>query len=242
MVAVGYYNLCEGIEMKALYICRHTAFRGHFQRLVLRLNRRMALLEAKDSAAGHEFIDAHPGLSLVIIGLNSAERDEIKALQTLGVRNGGQPIVRVAANDCVGNGGPDITIEHKLGDSPAVIAEHLTRSRSDSTDPPRVPGATKPGRNYSLAHTAASRDDTDGEFQLTPRQDEVLSLLRRGLSNKGIARVLDLAESTVKFHCMAIYRQLGVSNRTQAAVRAEELIANGYQEDDGHCHKAKAAR
>ena len=63
--------------------------------------------------------------------------------------------------------------------------------------------------------------------RLTPRQDEVLSLLRRGLSNKEIARTLNVAESTVKFHCIAIFRQLGVSNRTQAAIRAEEMAANG---------------
>ena len=66
----------------------------------------------------------------------------------------------------------------------------------------------------------------DEELRLTPRQDEVLSLLRRGLSNKEIARNLDVTESTVKFHCIAIFRQLGVSNRTQAAIRAEELAMN----------------
>ncbi|MFK7857657.1 MAG: response regulator transcription factor [Granulosicoccus sp.] len=57
---------------------------------------------------------------------------------------------------------------------------------------------------------------------LTPRQREVLSLLNLGKSNKQIARDLDLTEGTVKVHCKAIFRALGVNNRTQAAV----LLAN----------------
>jgi DNA-binding NarL/FixJ family response regulator len=53
---------------------------------------------------------------------------------------------------------------------------------------------------------------------LTPRQKEVLECIRIGKCNKEIARDLDLSLSTVKVHCMAIYRELGVSSRTQAAL------------------------
>ena len=53
---------------------------------------------------------------------------------------------------------------------------------------------------------------------LTPRQKEVLECIRIGRCNKEIARDLDLSLSTVKVHCMAIYRALGVNTRTQAAL------------------------
>lgn len=53
--------------------------------------------------------------------------------------------------------------------------------------------------------------------KLTPRQKEVLECIRIGKCNKEIARDLDMSLSTVKVHCMAIYRVLGVSSRTQAA-------------------------
>ncbi|MFK7992746.1 MAG: response regulator transcription factor [Granulosicoccus sp.] len=53
---------------------------------------------------------------------------------------------------------------------------------------------------------------------LTPRQCEVLTLLKQGKSNKQIATELNLTEGTVKVHCKAIFRALGVDNRTQAAV------------------------
>jgi len=64
----------------------------------------------------------------------------------------------------------------------------------------------------------------DQNFELTPRQRDVLGLLMWGKSNKDIARTLNLSEGTVKIHCLAIFRALGVSNRTQAALRAEKLL------------------
>ena len=60
--------------------------------------------------------------------------------------------------------------------------------------------------------------------QLTPRQLEVLTLIKEGRSNKEIARILNMAEATVKTHCSAIFRELGVANRTQAAIAAEQII------------------
>lgn len=51
---------------------------------------------------------------------------------------------------------------------------------------------------------------------LTPRQFEVLTLLAQGKPNKLICRALDLREGTIKTHISAIYRALGVANRTEA--------------------------
>lgn len=58
---------------------------------------------------------------------------------------------------------------------------------------------------------------------LTPRQKEVLGLLGQGKSNKEIARVLELAEGTVKLHVTAILKALNVNNRTRAVVAASQL-------------------
>ncbi len=58
---------------------------------------------------------------------------------------------------------------------------------------------------------------------LTPRQQAVLLLLEQGLSNKAIARELDIGEITVKAHVSAILRKLEVENRVQAVVAAQKL-------------------
>ncbi len=50
---------------------------------------------------------------------------------------------------------------------------------------------------------------------LTPRQRDVLKLMIGGKSNKEIARELDIAVSTIKVHCTAIFNFLGVTTRIQ---------------------------
>lgn len=66
----------------------------------------------------------------------------------------------------------------------------------------------------------------DSKPRLTPRQCEVLDLLCEGLSNKVIARRLDLSEFTVRGHVQAVLGLLGVSSRSQAlfAARLSGLI------------------
>ena len=57
--------------------------------------------------------------------------------------------------------------------------------------------------------------------QLTPREREVLVLVRQGLANKQIARRLGISERTVKAHLTSVFQRLDVSDRTQAALWAE---------------------
>jgi DNA-binding NarL/FixJ family response regulator len=58
--------------------------------------------------------------------------------------------------------------------------------------------------------------------RLTPREREVLQLLARGQTNREIAGQLSLSVGTVKIHVEHIIAKMGVSDRTQAAVRAVE--------------------
>lgn len=58
--------------------------------------------------------------------------------------------------------------------------------------------------------------------QLSGRESEVLEALCRGLSNKEIARELDLQEVTIKLHVRTLCRKIGAKNRTQAAMIARD--------------------
>jgi DNA-binding NarL/FixJ family response regulator len=75
-------------------------------------------------------------------------------------------------------------------------------------------------------------------LKLTKRQREVLTLLARGLSNKEIARALDIAEATTKIHMAALLRGLSVRNRTEAAYRAGNLINSTELDSAGQCRQA----
>jgi len=58
---------------------------------------------------------------------------------------------------------------------------------------------------------------------LSPRQQEVLSFLREGLTNPEIAVKLGVTERTVKAHCQEVFDRLGARNRTAAVASAMRL-------------------
>src|SRR5690349_18925480 len=58
---------------------------------------------------------------------------------------------------------------------------------------------------------------------LTEREQEILLLLSRGMTNREIALHLYLSQGTIKAHNHNIFSKLGVSTRTQALLRAQEL-------------------
>ena len=66
-----------------------------------------------------------------------------------------------------------------------------------------------------------ARAEPDPLEALSPREREVLALLVEGLPNKLIARRLEISEKTVKSHLTHIFREIGVTDRTQAALWAE---------------------
>jgi DNA-binding NarL/FixJ family response regulator len=71
-----------------------------------------------------------------------------------------------------------------------------------------------------------SRNAATPARELSPREREVLVLLGEGLANKQIARRLGITERTVKAHLTSIFQQLGVTDRTQAALWAREHLGN----------------
>ena len=60
-----------------------------------------------------------------------------------------------------------------------------------------------------------------GPVELTPRETEVLTMVRQGLANKQIARRLGITERTVKAHLSSAFQRIGARDRTQAAIWAE---------------------
>ncbi|MBT3389057.1 MAG: response regulator transcription factor [Chloroflexi bacterium] len=76
---------------------------------------------------------------------------------------------------------------------------------------------------FARLEPAARPLNTSIPDPLSEREIEVLELLGQGLSNKQIAAKLYLAEGTVKNYISNIFNKLGVSDRTQAALRAREL-------------------
>jgi len=98
----------------------------------------------------------------------------------------------------------------KDADPDDVLAGIRSAHRGESPLHPRA------ARQLLTARTPAP-----GLSDLTPREREVLHLVREGLTNRQIARRLDITERTVKAHLTSVFATIGVLDRTQAALWAE---------------------
>jgi DNA-binding CsgD family transcriptional regulator len=91
----------------------------------------------------------------------------------------------------------------------------------------------------SDSDTVLNRDETIGDWgsgcnrvsdPLTARERDVLAMISQGLSNKRVARVLEISPETVKSHVKHIFLKLVVSNRAEAVSRAGSLGLLPYGE------------
>jgi DNA-binding NarL/FixJ family response regulator len=99
----------------------------------------------------------------------------------------------------------------KDSDGDEVVRAIRAAAAGDSPLDPRAARAVLTRRSRETPTTS-----------LTPREREVLALVGGGLSNKVIAIRLGISEATVKAHLTRIYQQIGVTDRTQAALWARE--------------------
>ena len=100
---------------------------------------------------------------------------------------------------------------------PAYLLECLDRVRSGETwiDPELS------ARVNEIARTFADRP----RVQLAPRERQLIRFVRQGLRNREIAAELGVTEGTVKVYLHGVFEKVGVSSRTELAVRADEFLA-----------------
>ena len=158
---------------------------------------------------------------LVLLDLNLPGATGLSCLTALRRRVPDTPIVVVSAI-----GDPKIMQDAIMGGASAFV-------------PKSAPGQVLinalrvilAGGTYMPTGVVASLRSAEGAAarnELTLRQRRVLELLSTGLSNKRIARALDISEITVKAHVTAIFRKLGVTNRVQAGLEARRLLDNNF--------------
>jgi len=165
-------------------------------------------------AAGREF-------SLVLLDLNLPGATGLSCLTELRRLVPATPIVVVSAV-----GDPKIMQDAIMGGACAFIPKSAPGQVLINALRVILAGGTY----MPTGIVAALRGGEGGPArnELTLRQRRVLELLSTGLSNKRIARALDISEITVKAHVTAIFRKLGVSNRVQAGLEARRVLENHY--------------
>src|SRR5215212_1035418 len=103
------------------------------------------------------------------------------------------------------------------------LASHSGATGSEASRPDALASGTSQAGSRQVGSSGSGRSRADAQMEsLTPREIEVLRLLSQGQTNPQIAENLLVSRGTVKIHVQHIISKLGVSDRTQAAVRAIE--------------------
>jgi DNA-binding CsgD family transcriptional regulator len=116
---------------------------------------------------------------------------------------------------------PVVTLGGIDHDLPGVLSRHADASQIDAAIRAVSAGLIVRSPDAMEAGFAAMRE-TDGHALLTPRELEVLATLAEGMTNKAIARRLNISLHTVKFHIESLFRKLGARTRTEAVAKASE--------------------
>jgi DNA-binding NarL/FixJ family response regulator len=95
-----------------------------------------------------------------------------------------------------------------------VVAAIRAVARGEAVSPPRLSRALF--RRFAESASPASEANAPGDFRLTRRQQQLVPMIARGLTNKEIASHLNLSEQTVKNHVHRMLQKCGAEDRLQA--------------------------
>lgn len=170
---------------------------------------------AADFDGAMDKIKSEPPFDLVLLDLNMPGMNGLEGLSKAMEFEGGQRVALIS------------------GQATREIAEQALEAGAAGFVPKTLPAKSlinavkfmAMGEQYAPIDfmTAVEEEEINPLAEkLTKRELQVLKGLTEGKANKEIARDLDLQEPTVKLHIKTLYRKVGASNRTQAALIARE--------------------
>ena len=154
---------------------------------------------------------------VVLLDVGDGELEDLDAIARLSAAQPGLPIVALAGDQgalaqALGFGASALL---PVGVDPETLAAALLASARGLVSIPRQEIATLLPHDERIEPTLTAPTES-----LTPRELEVLQLMARGLTNRQIARRLEISEHTVKFHAGAVLGKMNARSRAEAVARA----------------------
>ncbi|MEO3987098.1 response regulator transcription factor [Plesiomonas shigelloides] len=178
------------------------------------------LFEADSLDSLLQLLEQHPDPDLLLLDLKMPGANGFSGLQTLRQRYPLLPIVVISASD-----DPSIIQQVRQHGALGFIPKSAQLSVLIDAIGQALAGDTIFPADLD---TLAPQPDPQARIlqerlsSLTAQQQRVLEMLSAGLLNKQIAYDLNVSEATVKAHMTAIFRKLGVKNRTQAVILLQQ--------------------
>jgi DNA-binding NarL/FixJ family response regulator len=184
------------------------------------------VVEAESSAAALQALRAGADADLALVDVRMPDLDGLELLRAIKTEWMELPVIMLSTYDnapYVRRALADGAAGYLLKDAtPEDLAQAIKVAMSGSGN------VLSPRVIQNLFEDQESAGGVNGngrrnEYSLTQRENDILALLSEGRSNRDIAQHLYLSEKTVKAHLAAIFRKLGVTNRTQAAMVAVHM-------------------
>ena len=218
--------------MKIMIADDHELFRDGLRHVLEQLDGDVSIVEASDYPQALALAQSEPDVNIVLLDLAMPGMPWAEGLQSLRQSlPSSVPVIILSASDDrrhvlqAVNLGAAGFIPKTSSSRVMISALKLVLSGGVYLPPALLEQAVEPGGLDGVLPGG------EAASFLTPRQREVLVLLGQGKSNKEIARVLQLAEGTVKLHVTAILKALNVNNRTRAVVAASQMGLTGDTAD-----------
>ena len=205
--------------MKLLIVDDHAILREGLVALLRQFDQGADVLQAADTAEGLRLVEAHPDLDAVFLDLNMPDQGGMEAIPVLARRCPQLPVIVLSSSEDPG----DVRRALKSGACGYVPKSASPRNILSALRLVLAGEIYVPPLLLDVAADGPPHAPAEASERLTERQTEVLRQLCRGLTNKEISRALGLSEKTTKSHITAIFKALGVVNRTQAAAAARRV-------------------
>lgn len=216
----------EDKPLKILVADDHVLIREGIRNTLQEISADVAITEAGNGKEVLEALQSSPAFDIVLLDLYMPETDGFELLGQLAESYPDTPVVILSASNkksdmrrALDRGAFGFIPKTTPHD---VMLNAIKLVMSGGVYVP--PDLMKADDDEDEAEENATKiDDHELKETLTDRQFDVLVLLAKGKQNKEIARALGVSQHTVKIHVTAVFKALGVNNRTQAVIAAQKM-------------------
>jgi len=222
-------------EIKILVVDDHRLFAAGMSTVLQKLASPVAVKEIHNGMQALNELERVGGYDLVLADIEMPSVSGVDLLLALQARGNSTPIIILSASEhereierAMSAGARGYIPKRTAPETILMAVEKVLRGEifyPDGLDLRTRSSSSSQKRQADVPPTGSSSSNKALKF--SSRQLEILDLMESGKTNKQIAEVLGVSQSTVKFHIAGLFRELNVRTRTECVHIARQLNIGG---------------